>query len=69
MSCFHINELLCLNNCPIKDVANKTLAALCRDTKRAKVTERFATRSLTREIIAGENGDGDDDDDDDDDDY
>ena len=49
----------------MKDVANKTLAALCRDTKRAKVTERFATLSLTREIIAGENDDGGDDDDDD----
>jgi hypothetical protein len=42
LSCFHINELSCFHNRLMKDVANKTLAALCRDSKRAKVTERFA---------------------------
>ena len=48
-SCLYINELSCLHNCWLmkEDVATKTLAALCRDTKRTKVTEkRFATLSL-----------------------
>jgi len=60
LNCFHINELSCLHNWLMKDVANKTRAALSRDSKRAKVADRFATLSLAREIIAGENDEDDD---------
>ena len=46
-----------MHNWLIKDVTNKTLAELSRDSTRAKVAERFATLSLVREIIAGDAGD------------
>ena len=49
-----------MHNWLIKDVTNKTLASLSRDSKRTKVVERFATLSLAREIIAGENNEDDD---------
>ena len=60
LNCFHINELSCLHNWLMKDAENKTLAARSRDSKRAKVADRFATLSLKREIIAGESEDEDD---------
>ena len=47
----------------MKDVKNKALALLSRDSKRAKVAERFATLSLAREIVAGDAGESSEDDD------
>ena len=48
----------------MKGMKNKALTAPSRDSKRAKVAERFATLSLAREmIVAGDAGESSEDDD------